>query len=113
MTDEPHFERCTNCLRLQFACSCTPEYIGFITDCDCCGVTIEEAAAYCGPAFTYTLHVHRTQELWAIGMIRRFVAHLTDHPCAPCINIVTHNTQNRYEWWLSANGKAKGSRSVS
>lgn len=103
-------DKCPGCLRFHPYCGCTEWYTAFQIDCACTETSLEEAAMHVGPSFVYTLHIHPTQELYMIRLLRNMNAHLVDHPFAPHINLVRHTGHGTWEWWLEANGRGKGSK---
>ena len=80
------------------------------TPCDCSVIALEEAAMRVGPAFIYDLFVHPKNLLWVKKLCD--AASSPHHPFAPHIAITQHEGLRRFEWYLSANGRACGSEGV-
>lgn len=102
--------RCDFMFRLATATG--QRYVAFSTPCDISQTSMADAAMHLGPSFEYYVHVNPFQGAWVRQIVRTIGASCMPHPFAPCVSVREDESLERHEWFVTANGKAMGSKGV-
>lgn len=89
------------------------DYTPLSVNCNISHTSLADAARILGPAFVYDLYVNPYIMIDTRSTLRRMQpTEYSDNPLIPHINLHPDDSLDRYEWYLSANGKGCGSKGV-